>query len=144
MAADRSRALSWIASYFVFIGVVIILFWVLFFTTDWLHLSDWECYYVFERSFPLADAWLALCCFAAAVGLRRERSYGLLFGLLACGAVIFLALMDLLYSLQNDVFWPFTMDSVVELAIVTLLLIPATRIIPWLWQHRTQFLAGDA
>ena len=140
MAVDRSRTLSWIVAYFAFIGVVIILFWVLFFTTDWLHLSDWECYYVFERSFPLADAWLALCCFVAAAGLWRDRAHGLLFGLLACGAAIFLALMDLLYSLENGVFWPFTMDSVIELAIVMLLLIPAAWIITWLWRHRAQLL----
>ena len=136
----RPRAVSLAAGYFAFVGIATIIFWVLFFTTDWLHLSDWECYFVFERSFPLADGWLALCCFLAAVGLWRGRGSGWLFGLLASSAAIFLALLDLLYSLENGVFWPFTFDSISELTLILLLLVPTALIIPWLWRRRGLFL----
>lgn len=135
-----SRAVNALIGYLLFVGVTIILFWILFFTTDWLHLSDWECYFVWERSFPLADSWLALCCFLAAIGLKRKQGWGWLFALLASSAAIFLALMDLLYSLENSVFVPFTMDSLSELAIVLLLLIPAPLIIRWLWRNRRSWI----
>jgi hypothetical protein len=135
-----SRVTNALIGYFVFVGVMIILFWLLFFTTDWLHMSDWECYFVWERSFPLADSWLALCCFLAAAGLKRRQAWGWLFGLLASSAAIFLALMDLLYSLENGIFIPFTTDSISELAIVLVLLLTAPFIIRWLWRNRRSWV----
>jgi hypothetical protein len=51
-----------------------------------------------------------------------------------------LALMDLLYSLENGIFIPFTTDSISELAIVLVLLLTAPFIIRWLWRNRRSWV----
>ena len=45
--------------------------------------------------------WAAACALLGTVGLLTEQNYGLLFSLLAAGSLIFLALMDITFNVEN-------------------------------------------
>ncbi|HET7278725.1 MAG TPA: hypothetical protein VFJ22_11640 [Dermatophilaceae bacterium] len=85
-------------------GVGTVLYWLDFFLRGTVQVVEEDWYLRFERSFPVADAWMAACSLVAAVGLFSDRSYGTVFGLLAGSALIFLGLMDLTFNLQNGLF----------------------------------------
>ena len=61
-------------------------------------------YFVFENSFPAADAWILICLVVAAVGISKRQSWGLLATLLASGAGIYLGCMDVLYDIENGIY----------------------------------------
>ncbi|NLE75997.1 MAG: hypothetical protein GX605_04515, partial [Chloroflexi bacterium] len=75
------------------------------------------CWFAWELSFPLADAWAALACLLGGLGLWQAKPWGLLWSLAAAGALVFLGSMDILFFLQNRLYWPLSGESAVELAI---------------------------
>jgi hypothetical protein len=85
-------------------AVVTVAYWVDFFFSGTVQAVQDEAYLRFERAFPVADAWVAVCSVVAAVGLFTRSDYGTLFGLLAAGALVFLGLIDLTYNLENGMF----------------------------------------
>ena len=85
-------------------AAVTVLYWVVFFTSGDVRSSEAECYLAFERAFPAADLWLTVASIAAAEGLRRRREWGVLFGIAAGSAAIYLGCMDVLYNLENDMY----------------------------------------
>lgn len=115
-------------------------FWVEFFTSGMVAMSNTPGYLEHEKSFPAADGYMVVCALVCAVGLIRGRSWGLLFGLLAGSAIIFLGLMDTLYSLQQGTFTELSAAGLEALFIcgVCLVLGPATII--YLWRNRTSLL----
>ncbi len=101
---------------------------------------DYQIYVNFEQAFPLANGWLALASLVGVIGLWRMRDWGFLFMLLAGGAAIFLGLMDLLYDLEHNMFTPFTVEAVVELAIVVAVLALGPVMIALMWRRRREFI----
>jgi hypothetical protein len=96
-------------------------------------------YYEFENAFPLADAWLALCCAGALVGLRRRTATTLLWLLMAAGAGIYLFSMDVLYDLEHGIWWS-SGGGVIELGINLLTLAVALVLLRWTWLNRAELL----
>jgi hypothetical protein len=91
----------------MFAGAAIIAaYWLIWFGVDRniLASSHDPAYYTFENAFPAADGWLAVALVIAALGLARRRPWGLLFGLLAGGAGIYLGCMDVLFDLENHIY----------------------------------------
>ena len=84
------------------IGVVY--YWSDFYLRGSVHIIKEEWYVKFERAFPPADIWMAVCALVGAIGLLVGQSYGLLFSLLAASSLIFLALMDITFSIQNKLY----------------------------------------
>jgi hypothetical protein len=85
-------------------AVVTAAYWLDFFLRGTVQAVPDDWYLRFERSFPVADGWMAVCSLAAAVGLFTGGGYATVFGLLAAGALVFLGLMDLTFNLQNGLF----------------------------------------
>jgi hypothetical protein len=85
-------------------GVVTVAYWLDFFIRGTVQAVSEDWYLRFERAFPAADGWMALCSLVTAVGLFTGSAYGTVFGLLAAGALVFLGLMDLTFNLQNGLF----------------------------------------
>lgn len=85
-------------------GVVTVAYWLDFFLRGTVQAVEEEWYLRFERAFPAADGWMAVCSLVAAVGLFTGAGYATVFGLLAAGALVFLGLMDLTFNLQNGLF----------------------------------------
>lgn len=129
----RARALAVI----LLIGAIGgVLYWVAFFSSGAVQASDHECYLVFERAFPAADAWSITATVLAAAGLWRGKSSAVLFGIAAGSGMIFLGLMDVLYNLENDMYGLVTAEMMTEIGINLYSLIVGPGTIAWVWRHR--------
>lgn len=139
--AKRPRVLSVIAVLMLLTAVGTIAFWGFFFadleaqrTSELAVRSD--AWFAWEMSFPLADAWMALTAILGAVGIWRGRAWGLLFGLVSGGSMVFLGLMDVLYFLQNDLYVPLSAEIGLELAIHAWVILFGVAAIGLLWRQR--------
>jgi len=95
-------------------------------------------WFLWERSFPLADLWMATCCLLGAIGLWRRRSWALLFTLVGGGALVFLGLMDALFFLQNSLYSPVNIDVAIEVIIHLWALTFGPLAIAYVWRNRDQ------
>jgi uncharacterized membrane protein (DUF2068 family) len=131
------------AGYLSVVAALTTLYWIDFFTSGGVHVRDDAVYLAFEKAFPLADAWMAACSLLGAIGLWRRRSWGLLFGLLAASAQIFLACMDVLFNLNEGNYAIASAAMAAEILINVGLLIGAPLLIAFLWRQRRVLLAHD-
>ena len=118
----RPRGLIIVAALLLLTALVTIIFWIVFFAQGEAQRTSFlaqQCagWYTWERSFPLADAWMALASFVGAIGLLRARPWGLLFCLAAGSALIFLGLMDVTFFLQNGLYAHRRLDVAIEMVI---------------------------
>jgi len=81
-----------------------ICYWLDFYLRGGVQVIQEEWYIKFEKAFPAADLWMAACALLGAVGLLTEQTYGLLFSLLAASSLIFLALMDITFNVENKLY----------------------------------------
>ena len=88
----------------VITGVLMICYWIEFFLRKGVQVTQEDWYIKFQRAFPVADMWLAVCAFLGAIGLLTEQGYGLFFAMLAASSLIFLALMDITFNVQNKLY----------------------------------------
>jgi len=88
----------------VLTAVVTVLYWADFFTSAEVAVTAERWYSAFESSFPVADAWLALCALLAGLAFLRGWSSADRFGLLAGSALIYLAAMDITFDLENGLY----------------------------------------
>ena len=85
-------------------AIGLIYYWVDFYLRKGVQVIQEDWYLKFQKSFPVADMWLAVCALLGAVGLLTEQNYGLLFSLLAAISLIFLALMDITFNIKNKLY----------------------------------------
>lgn len=129
-------------------AALIIAYWAVWFGVDrtLLASSHTAVYYGFENAFPAADGWLALTLIMGAVGLAMRKPFGLLFGLLAGGAGIYLGCMDVLFDLENAVYVvPHGVDPspvFIEIAINILTFTLGAVLTLYIWRHRNWYLAA--
>lgn len=127
-------------------ALLTVVFWITFFA-DYTAQSEsyfarrCAAWFPWERSFPVADLWMAVACLLGAAGLWLRRSWGLLFGLVGGGALVFLGLMDALFFLQNGLYWPFNADVAVEAVIHLWALTFGPFVIAYVWRNRSNLLA---
>jgi hypothetical protein len=131
------------AGYLAVVAALTALYWIDFFTSGGVHVRDDAVYLAFEKAFPLADAWMAACSLLGAIGLWRRRSWGLLFGLLAASAQVFLACMDVLFNLNEGNYAIASTAMAAEMLINVGLLIGAPLLIAFLWRQRHALLGQD-
>jgi len=141
--SSLTRATRLAAGYLLLVAGLTTLYWVDFFTSGGVQVRDDAVYLAFERAFPLADAWMATCSLLGAIGLWRRRAWGLLFGLLAASAQVFLACMDVLFNLNEGNYAIVSGAMAAEIAINVGLLAGAPLLIAFLWRHRDALLAGE-
>src|SRR5271156_3421259 len=74
-------------------------YWVIWYgvNRDWLASAHTESYYVFENSFPIADAWLMVTLALAAWALWKRRESAVLWLLTGGSAALYLGGMDVLF-----------------------------------------------
>ena len=131
----------------IFAALLTIAYWAVWFGggRDLLASSHAASYFTFENAFPAADGWLALTLLLGALGLALNRSWGLLWGLLAGGAGIYLGCMDVLFDLENGIYLvPKGGDPsavIIEASINVLTFTLGVVVITYLWRQRRWLLA---
>lgn len=122
-------------------------YWVVWFGIDRELLASAHTpeYYAFENSFPLADAWMVTTGLAASVALLRRRASTLLWCIAAGATSVYLGLLDVLFDLENRVYFSPEGGAVaVELAINVLSLSLGSVVMAWAWRQRRALMAwGD-
>lgn len=136
----RSVGVRVAVAYLAIAALGTLAYWLDFFTSGTVQVRSDEVYLAFERAFPLADAWMAACAAIGAVGLWRHRPWGLLFGLLAASAQVFLGCMDLLFNLNEGNYAVASGPMAVEVLISAYLLVGAPLLIAYLWRRREMLL----
>lgn len=87
------------------VGAVITLaYWLNYFIAGDVRVLPDYWYSAFEDSFPVADAWMAVCMLLAGIGLWRGSRNGALFGLMAGSALIYLAAMDFTFNSEHGLY----------------------------------------
>jgi hypothetical protein len=120
----------WIAS------ALNLLYWILFFITGAVQTSQDPVYLGFEAAFPAADAWLGAASIACAEGLRRRRSWAVLYGIAAGSAFIYLGLMDTLYNLEHGMYLHLGTEMLAE-AVINVTCFASGPFLMWyVWRHR--------
>lgn len=115
-------------------------FWILFFAGK-IKATETEQDEAFEKAFPLADSWMIACALVASRNLLKVNLKGMYAGAAAGSALVFLACMDILYSLQNGKYWPLDADRVQMLAIHLWTATLGGASIGVLWRNRKAFTA---
>ena len=85
-------------------AIFLIYYWIDFFLRKGVQVTQEEGYIKFQKAFPIADVWAAICALLGGVGLLTEQNFGLLFALLAASSIIFLALMDITFNVENKLY----------------------------------------
>ncbi len=85
-------------------AILTIYFWVDFFFKGKVQVTKEAWYVKFESAFPIADFWMSACALLGAAGLLLGQSFGPFFALLAASSLIFLALMDITFNVQNGMY----------------------------------------
>ncbi len=137
---NRPKGFPILAFLLVLFAVGMVIFWILFFQTEMLTLAETDVYDAHERSFPLADGYLALCAIICAVGLIRMRNWALLFGLLTGSGLIFLGLMDLLWSYNRGFLSNMGQAAIQSSFITVVCLVLGSVMIIYLWRNREYLL----
>jgi len=82
----------------------VVYYWADFYLRGAVNVITEDWYIKFERAFPPADLWMSACAIIGAVGLLKGDTYGLLFALITAASLIFLALMDITFNIQNSLY----------------------------------------
>lgn len=85
-------------------AIGVIYYWSDFYLKGSVHAIKEDWYIKFERAFPPADIWMAACALVGAIGLLLGQNYGTVFSLLAASSLVFLALMDITFNIQNRLY----------------------------------------
>lgn len=134
---NRPKGFLVLAIILIIFALGTVAFWIEFFTSGAVSMSDRPAYIEHEQSFPLADGYMVVCLLTCAVGLIRRRPWGLLFGLIGGSAIIFLGLMDTLYSIQQGIFSSFDVAAAEAFVICAACLILGPATIVYLWRNRS-------
>lgn len=133
---DAPRSARTLAVLLLIAGASTFAYWIAFFSSGLVQATAEPCYLVFERAFPMADAWAAIAAILAALGLLRRHPAAVLFGIAAGSAFVFLGLMDVLYNLEHGMYALRTAEMAYEtlINVVCLTLGPATMACVWRWR----------
>lgn len=120
----------------MWLGVIITpTYWVLWYAArSSVASKTTAAYYEFENAFPLADGWLVVALIAALLALRRDWATTPLYLAGAGGAAAYLFCMDVLYDIENKIWWTTGAGGWIELVINVLTLILAELVLDAAWR----------
>lgn len=98
-------------------AVGIAVFWVMFFSAGGQDVDRPRCFLAFEYAFPVPDFILASALAGSAALVICKKAWGLVLSLVCAGALIFLGVIDLSFSLLNGTYRTLSADGVVDGAI---------------------------
>lgn len=95
------KVLGWLS---VITAIGTILYWLNFFLLGSVHVVNEDWYLKFERAFPVADGWMALWTLLAGVAFLRGSLAANRCSLLAGSSMVFLALLDISFNVDNRLY----------------------------------------
>jgi hypothetical protein len=111
-------------------AIGILAYWADFFLMGTVKARQDNVYLSFQSAFPLADFWLTFCLIMTALShFRCEKYKKIFFGLLSSSSMIFLALIDFLFNLNQGIYknfdTPVFMETTINIWLVSLGIITA-------------------
>lgn len=94
------------------------LYWFDFFKSGHVIVIKEEWHLKFEKAFPIADGWMAICALTSAWGLLSGASYGSVFALISAGSLIFLAIIDITFNVQNGLYRKISASTKMKAAVI--------------------------
>lgn len=134
----RPASITALSGLLGFTGLATALFWILFFTGR-MEATETEQDEAFERAFPAADSWMICCAMVAARNLLKMNMKGFFAGVAAGSALVFLACMDILYSLENKKYRPLDSQRAQMLVVNAWTAVLGVLTLALLWRHRDLF-----
>lgn len=139
MHIKSTKTIKIIAVIELALAVGIISFWITFFSTDLVNISDphlKEIYLAFESAFPIPDMYLSLILIIGGIGLLRKMAYGFLYSLLGGASLIFLALLDISFNAQHGIYLLGIGEAIMNVFINLLCLGVGIILIITIWKNR--------
>jgi hypothetical protein len=138
MDEKRPLAITVLSALIGFTALATATFWILFFAKK-IEATETLQDEAFERAFPLADSWMITTALVAAPNLLKMNKKGFFAGAAAGSAMVFLACMDILYSLENKKYWPLNGDRAQMLVIHLWTICLGSSTLALLWKKRDSF-----
>jgi hypothetical protein len=110
----EKKGLKTIAVLELLTGIGIILFWIGFFTIGLAPENPPQCYFAYERSFPLPDIILSIAIIASGILLLKNKESGRTLSFVCSGGLIFLGILDFSFNIQNGIYMTSTLDMVLN------------------------------
>jgi hypothetical protein len=115
--ATGSRLPALVYAFLWLAAIVTPIYWVVYFATGNLTPSPTDVGQRFELAFPAADMWMAIAAALGAIGLQRGARWGRAMAIAAGSAMLYLALMDITFDLENGVYFLIRGQVIVEMII---------------------------
>lgn len=122
-------------------AALIVLYWIMN-IINWnvLAAAHTDIYYAWAKSFPLGDAWLCLSAAVTGVLLIRGNPNAIYWEFLAGGTGVYLALVGLLFDLENGIYvgrgGAGAAQIGIEIAVVVFTLALSGFGLWWAWRNR--------
>lgn len=111
---DRRLVLGWMT---LTGGVLVLLFWILYFSRAVDLGQDDPLVHAFESAFPLADAVFAAALFAAAYHLLKGQRPGPFFLVMAGTMSLYLGVLDATFYVGHGIHSQINLDAVISLTV---------------------------
>ena len=111
---NENKKVKTIAILEILTGMGLIAFWTLFFTVGLEPAKPPECYFAFERSFPLPDTVLCVALLCAGALLLIRNPAGRVLSLVCAGALVFLGLLDFSFNIRNGIYTSSPADAILS------------------------------
>ena len=85
-------------------SVGIVYYWIDFYRRKGVQVIQEEWYLKFQKACSIADIWIVVSSFLGAIGILTGQSFGVLFSILAGSSIIFLALLDIGFNIENNLY----------------------------------------
>ena len=110
----ETKGLKTIAVLELLTGIGIILFWIGFFNIGLAPENPPQCYFAYERSFPLPDIILSIAIIASGILLLKNKESGRTLSFVCSGGLMFLGILDFSFNIQNGIYMTSTLDLVLN------------------------------
>lgn len=94
-------------------GIGIFLFWIAFYTIGLAPDNPPDCYFVYEKAFPLPDTVLAVALIFGGIYAFKQQKMMIVL-LPAYGGLMFLGLIDFAFNWQNGMYTISLMDGILN------------------------------
>lgn len=133
----QKKRFQHVAYFQIIYAASILLFWIYFFLFENSLSRNNEIYLAYERSFPFAGlCFLIPCLILGAYALLKNKVSGLYYSLIAGSIMLFLALLDISFSVQQNLYFSRLSNGILYGCIHATLLIFGIILLKTVWDSK--------